>query len=83
MEDLLKAITILKNFTIDYDQVSKLHQAAKISWDNDVKPTDILMAIDLIEENDDESNDLAGEHIEQAIEDLEKILKGRKFQQSK
>ena len=80
MEDLLKAITILKNFKIDYDSVSKLQQAAKISWDNNIKPTDILMAIDLINEDED---DLAEEHMEQAIEDLEKTFKTKKFQQSK
>jgi hypothetical protein len=80
MEDLLRAINILKNFDIDYDPVSKLQQVSKILWSKDIKPTDITMAIELIEEDD---SDLAEEHIEQAIEDLEKIYRVRKFQQSK
>ena len=80
MEDLLRAISILKNFNIDYDPVSKLQQVEKILWSKNIKPTDVTMAIELIA-NDDE--DLAEEHIEQAIEDLERIYKVRKFQQSK
>ena len=80
MEDLLKAIKILKTFNLEYDSVSKLQQVVKILWDNNIKPTDILMAINLINEDDDET---AEEHIEQAVEDLERIYKVRKFQQSK
>jgi hypothetical protein len=80
MEDLLRAINILKNFDIDYDPISKLQEVSKILWSKDIKPTDIIMAIDLIEEGEE---DLAEEHIDQAIEDLERIYKVRKFQQSK
>jgi len=80
MEDLLTAIKILKNFDIDYDSVTKLQQVSKILWDKNIKPTDVIMAIELIEEDD---SDLAEEHIDQAIEDLERIYKVRRFQQSK
>ena len=75
MENLLKAIKILKDFNVDYSPVSLLRQAAKILWDNDIKPTDILMAIDLIEEEDEDSDDQAEEHIDQAIQDLEKLYR--------
>lgn len=80
MEDLLRAIKILKNFDIEYDPVSKLQQVSQILWAKDIKPTDVVMAIELINEDD---FDLAEEHIDQAIEDLERIYRDRKFKQSK
>jgi hypothetical protein len=79
-EDLLATIKILKNFDIENDNIDKLQQVSKILWANNIKPTDIIMAIDLLEEGD---VDLAEEHIEQAIRDLERIYKLRRFQQSK
>ena len=80
MEDLLKGIKILKNFDIEDDPISKLQQVSKILWNNNIKPTDIIMAIELVEEDD---FDLAEEHIGRAIEDLERIYKVKRFQQSK
>jgi hypothetical protein len=80
MEDLLKVINVLKKFNIENDPISILEQVTKVLWSKDIKPTDILMAIDLIEENDEDGYDLAEEHIDQTIEDLEKMYKYRKSQ---
>ena len=80
MEDLLRVLKILKNFDVEDDPITNLQQAAKILWSKDIKPTDIIMAIELIEDNEFDS---AEEHIEQAIEDLERIYKVKRFQQSK
>lgn len=79
-EDLLRAIKILKNFDIEDDPISNLQQVSKILWNNNIKPTDVIMAIESIEEDD---FDLAEEHIGRAIEDLERIYKVKRFQQSK
>ena len=78
--ELLRAIRILKNFDIEDDNIVKLQQVSKILWNNNIKSTDIIMAIELIEEDD---FDLAEEHIDRAIEDLERICKVKRFQQSK
>jgi|YelNatPaOPRAMG01_1025707.scaffolds.fasta_scaffold298711_2 uncharacterized protein (DUF2225 family) len=73
---LKTAIEILRDFDVESDSTSELRRAASIVLANNIRPKDIMIAIDLIE---DEDYDEAEEHIDKAIEDLEEIYKKRGY----
>jgi len=72
--DLDDAITILKNFNVETSPVTLLQQAASTVMANNIRPADIMRAIQILNVSEDEDDeDDAQEYINQAIQDLERI----------
>jgi hypothetical protein len=68
------AITILKTFNVETSPVTLLQQAASTVMANDIRPVDIMKAIQILNVSEDEDDeDDAQEYIDQAIQDLESI----------
>ena len=72
--DLDNAINILKSFNVGVTPITMLQQAASIVMSNDIRPVDIMKAIQILNAfEDEEDEDDAQEYIDKAIQDLERI----------
>ena len=72
--ELDDAINILKNFDVQVSPITLLQQAASIVMSNDIRPLDIVKAIQILNVSEDEEDeDDAQEYIDKAVQDLERI----------
>jgi len=72
--ELDDAINILKNFDVQVSPITLLQQAASIVMSNDIRPLDIVRAIQILNVSEDEEDeDDAQEYIDKAVQDLERI----------